>query len=163
MATHFNATHCQRRSLAAYITLMRAAESVTVRTMPAMTEAGLSISQFGTLEALLHLGPLCQKQIGEKLLKTSGNIVVVIDNLEKRGLVKRQRNTQDRRKVTVSLTEEGSRLIEAVFPKVANSITEEMGVLEVSELEELHRLCRKLGRKLNVKKTDAILVDAVLN
>ena len=50
-----------------------------------MASAGLSTSQFAVLDALLHLGPLCQKDLGEKILKTSGNMTMVIDNLEKGG------------------------------------------------------------------------------
>lgn len=45
-------------ALDAYIKLMRAADSVTARLEPVMGSAGLTVGQFGTLEALLHLGPL---------------------------------------------------------------------------------------------------------
>jgi MarR family transcriptional regulator, 2-MHQ and catechol-resistance regulon repressor len=137
----------QQTALAAYTKLMRAAESVTTRTNRAMATAGLTISQFGVLEALLHKGPLCQRDIGAKILKSSGNMTMVIDNLEKRGLVRRERDIQDRRYFTVYLTEEGQALIEEVFPQVMSGIVEEMSVLEQTEQEELGRLCRILGTK----------------
>ena len=70
-------------ALNTYTKLMRAAESVTGRISRVMTAAGLTISQFGVLEALQHKGPLCQKDIAAKILKSSGNITLVIDNLEK--------------------------------------------------------------------------------
>ena len=37
-----------------------------------MAEAGLTIGQFGVLEALLHHGPLCQRDLGQKLLRLGG-------------------------------------------------------------------------------------------
>ena len=134
-------------ALEAYIKLMRAAESVTARLNPGLVAQNLSISQFGALEALLHLGPLCQKDLGEKLLKTSGNVTMVVDNLEKRGLVRRERSATDRRFVAVHLTEAGRSLITGMWPAHAEAIGAEMGVLTPDELRELSRLCRKLGRR----------------
>ena len=58
MSTHCRGSKKEIRALDAYIKLMRAAESVTDRTSRHLAAAGLTISQFGVLEALLHLGPL---------------------------------------------------------------------------------------------------------
>jgi MarR family 2-MHQ and catechol resistance regulon transcriptional repressor len=108
---------------------------------------GLTPSQFGVLEALHHLGPLSQSEICGKLLKSGGNITLVIDNLEARNLVRRGRSPSDRRVVTVSLTDAGRELIERIFPEHVRAIVEEMGVLTADEQETLGRLCRKLGKK----------------
>jgi MarR family 2-MHQ and catechol resistance regulon transcriptional repressor len=145
MPTRHRGTAEESRALDAYVKLLRAAESVTARLSAGIAAAGLTGSQFGALEALLHRGPMCQRELGEKLLKSSGNITVVVDNLEKRGLVRRERETGDRRFVTVHLTEEGERLIARIFPGHAAAVAREMSVLTVAEQEELARLCRKLG------------------
>ena len=126
---------------------MRAAESVTARTSRHMAAADLTISQFGVLEALLHKGPLCQRDIAGKILKSTGNITMVIDNLEKRGLVRRERDTRDRRYFTVYLTSAGSSLVEEVFSRVAVAISDEFGILSPEEMNELGRICRILGRR----------------
>lgn len=133
------------QALNSYTKLMRAAESVTARTSRPMTAADLTISQFGVLEALLHKGPLCQRDIAAKILKSSGNMTMVIDNLEKRGLVRRERDSADRRYLTVHLTGAGRELIVKVFAEVQATIVAEMGVLSGVELEQLGRLCKKLG------------------
>ncbi len=146
MGTHYEGPENERHALSAYITLMRASETVTAAGSDTMAETGLTTSQFGVLETLLHLGPLCQRELGNKLLKSSGNITVVVDNLERRGLVRRERSTSDRRMVTVRLTDEGRALIESAFPGHAARIARAMGVLDRSELDDLRRLCRKLGR-----------------
>ncbi len=138
-------TDREKRALSAYTKLMRAAESVTARTSRHMAAANLTISQFGVLEALYHKGPLCQRDIATKILKSTGNITMVIDNLEKRGLVRRQRDAEDRRFITIHLTETGKQLIDEVFPRVLAAIREEIGILEDAEQEELGRLCRILG------------------
>ena len=84
MPTHYRGTAQERAALDAYIKLMRAADSVTARLDPLMRAAGLTVGQFGALEALLHRGPLCQRDLGRKLLRSGGNITVVVGNLARR-------------------------------------------------------------------------------
>jgi MarR family 2-MHQ and catechol resistance regulon transcriptional repressor len=133
------------RALNTYTKLMRAAESVTSRVNRSMLAADLTISQFGVLEALFHKGPLCQRDIAAKILKSTGNITMVIDNLEKRGLVRRERNSRDRRYLTVYLTDAGTTLIAKVFAGVESCIVTEMAALSEDEQDLLGNLCKKLG------------------
>jgi MarR family 2-MHQ and catechol resistance regulon transcriptional repressor len=135
----------QRRALGAYVKLMRAADTITTRVHRHLAHAGLTVSQFAALEALHHLGPLTQKDISRKTLKSGGNITMVIDNLERRGLVTRTRGQEDRRRITVSLTPAGSALIGGIFPAHARGITEAMSALSPEEQEQLSALLRKLG------------------
>jgi len=135
------------RPLNTYTKLMRAAESVTARVGRCMSEADLTISQFGVLEALYHKGPLCQRDIAVKILKSTGNITLVIDNLEKRDLVRRERDSADRRYLTVHLTTAGTKLIAPVFARVEEAIVSEMSSLTTAEQELLGQLCKKLGMK----------------
>ena len=134
-------------ALNTYTKLMRAAESVTSRVNRSMGEFNLTISQFGVLEALYHKGPLCQRDIAAKILKSTGNITMVIDNLEKRGLVRRERESDDRRYLTIHLTEEGTTLIAQAFARVEAAIVAEMTPLAEHEQELLGSLCKKLGLK----------------
>jgi MarR family 2-MHQ and catechol resistance regulon transcriptional repressor len=137
----------ETRALNAYVKLMRASEAVTGRIHRHVIDAGLTVTQFGVLEALSSLGPLNQKEIARKILKSSGNITLVIDNLEKRGLVKRERSKEDRRSYAVDLTAAGRKLIGTIFPRHAAKVVEEMKALTGPEQEELSRLCRKVGIK----------------
>ena len=96
MGTHHQGPLHEIRALDAYIKLMRAAESISARIHRHLQEADLTVGQFAVLEALFHLGPLYQRDLCEKLLKSGGNITMVVDNLEKRGLVTRQRPEHNR-------------------------------------------------------------------
>lgn len=145
MPTHHQGNETQRRALNAYISLLRCSETVSSDTTRHLAADKLSVGQFGTLEALYHLGPLCQRDIGRKLLKTGGNITTVVDNLEKRGLVERRRNPEDRRYYSVALTEAGHDLIAGIMPRQVENITSRMAALSPQEQDELRRLCRKLG------------------
>ena len=147
MPTHYRGAAAEVAALDTYIKLMRAAESVTARLEPSMAAVGLTVGQFGALEALLHLGPLCQRDLGRKLLRSSGNITVVVGNLALRGLVRRSRRRDDRRFITVRLTEKGRRLISTLFPRHVSLLVREMNPLSPREQSELGRLCRRLGRR----------------
>lgn len=138
-------TQTIRQSLDCYTKLMRAAESVTTRISRHMAAADLTISQFGVLEALLHKGPLCQRDIAAKILRSTGNITMVIDNLEKRNLVSRERHQQDRRYLNVRLTVEGEQLIQKTYDAVEAAIVAELAILEHDEQIGLAALCKKLG------------------
>lgn len=145
MSTHYKGTVRERRALGAYITLMRASESVLAALLPDLKQAGLPTSQLGVLDALYHLGPMCQREIGQKILKSAGNITIVIDNLERGGLVKRHREEEDRRMITVHLTAKGRKLIAEFLPIHVEGIVSAVGVLSAREQKQLTDLCRKLG------------------
>ncbi|MCB9358259.1 MAG: MarR family transcriptional regulator [Calditrichaeota bacterium] len=146
MGTKHTGTASEIRALDAYIKLMRAADSVTARVTRALAPHKLTVSQFGILEALMHLGELHQNELGQKLLKSSGNITLVVDNLEKRGLITRERSTDDRRFVWVRLTREGDAYIRKVFPEIVTAITQAMVVLSPFEQEKMAEFLKQVGQ-----------------
>lgn len=145
MGTHYSGSETEINTLNAFISLTRASETLNNRLNRHLAEADLTVSQFGTLEVLHHLGPLNQRTIGEKLLKSGGNITMVIDNLEKNGYVKRQKDPVDRRAVLIHLTTKGKKFIEEFFPKHLEKIKSEFSVLSETEKKTLTHLCKKLG------------------
>lgn len=145
MGTHYSGSKSEKHTLNAFIKLMRASESINARLNRHLADADLTLSQFGTLEALYHLGPLNQRAIGEKILKSGGNITMVVDNLEKTGFVVRKKDPNDRRAVLIHLTKKGDEFISDFFPKHLEKIKEEFSVLSDREKETLAELCKKLG------------------
>lgn len=144
MGTRHRGSIEEINALNTFIKLQRAAESVSARVHGLLPE-GLTVTQFGVLESLHHIGPLCQGELAEKLLRSGGNLTLVVDNLEKAGLVVRERDPADRRFVVVKLTDKGGAFIAEIFPKVAANITREMNRLSSTELLDLGRLCKKVG------------------
>ena len=133
-------------ALRAYVKLLRASKAVVARIEPLLAAEGLTPTQLGVLEAILHLGPMTQGELGRKVLTSAGNMTDLIDKLAARGLVERTRAACDRRRVSVDLTGAGRLLIERVFPRHANDIAGAMSGLGPDELHALGELLRKLGR-----------------
>ncbi|MBL8022638.1 MAG: MarR family transcriptional regulator [Leptospirales bacterium] len=152
MPTRFKGNSRETRALNVYITLLRAAGSLGRTGEEVFSSFGLSGGQFGTLETLLHLGPLCQKELGEKLLSTEGNVTVIVQNLEKRGLIERVRNTDDQRFVTVHLTDEGKKLIRKAFAAFLKELVENLEHLSDADLEAISAKSKKLGLGLKKRK-----------
>lgn len=146
MPRHFHGAPREERALSAYVKLLRASETVHAEATRSLAQEELSSSQFAVLEALYHVGPMCLTELAHKILKTSGNLTMVVGNLEKRGLVARQRSTRDRRFVGVAITEKGRKLIARIFPVHLQRIVELMDRLSPAQQEDLARLCRKLGK-----------------
>ena len=145
MPTAHQGSPAEVAALDAYIKLMRATESVTARAHLPLA-GNLTLTQFGVLEALHHRGPLCAGEIAEKILKSAGNLTLVLANLERDGLVTRSRDREDARRWIIDHTPAGRKRISALFPRVASAITAQFAILSRAEQAMLGELCKKLGR-----------------
>lgn len=146
MPTHYEGPAEERQALDTYIKLARASESVARRALSCVHESGLTEGQFGVLEALYHLGPMMLSELARKHLRSPNNLTVIVDNLEKQALVRREPDSKDRRVTRVYLTEVGRAKIAALFPRHASAVAQEMSVLTAEEHQILGCLLRRLGK-----------------
>ena len=146
MPTHYAGSSAETRILDTFIKLTRCTNSLLARLAERNSIGELTYSQFAVLEALYHIGPMSAGEVSQKILKSGGNLTLVIDNLERDGLVRRERDGKDRRVIHVHLTEAGKRKVEAVLPGHVAALVDEFKVLSAGEQKTLGELCRKLGR-----------------
>jgi MarR family transcriptional regulator, 2-MHQ and catechol-resistance regulon repressor len=146
MPTHYSGSRAELRTLDTFIKLTRCTNSLLGRLAERNTVADLTWSQFAVLEALYHLGPMTQGEISGKVLKSGSNMTTVIDNLERDGWVRRERDARDRRVIHVHLTDAGHGKIETVLPGHVTALVEEFSILSPKEQEMLGELCKKLGK-----------------
>lgn len=133
------------QALDAYVKLARAADAVHHRINAHLQAHDLTTSQFGVLEAIYHLGPLQIGELGSKILKSSGNMTLVIDNLIKRDLVYREQLPTDRRCIQIHLTAAGAALVAQLWEPHARGVVDAFAVLTAEEQRQLAALCKKLG------------------
>lgn len=129
-----------------WLVLWKAMHSLETHAMRSIGEFGMGQSDFGVLEALLHRGPMSVKQIGAKVLLTSGSMTAAVDRLEARGLVMRQDDAEDRRSRIIHLTDAGRELIERVFAEHREAMEEAVAGFPVEERAALIESLRRLGR-----------------
>ena len=139
-------------ALTMWVKLARATSTFGRLTGKDIEQHGLTQPQFGVLEMLGHLGPLTTGDIGKRMLVSGGCVTVIIDNLEKDGLVERLRNSEDRRVITVKLTPKGKSIFKNIFRKHAERVAELASVLTEEEQQQLSSLLKKLGIGLKDKQ-----------
>jgi len=137
----------QERSLKLLIVLSRAFAAIEAHTRADVARHGLTLTEFGILEALYHKGPMLLGEVQRKILVSSGGITYLVDRLEKKGLVERRECPEDRRARFAALTPAGEELIERIFPEHAQCIERALSGLDDEEKEEAIRLLRKLGKR----------------
>src|SRR5689334_25305602 len=94
-----------------WLILMKAHEALRQHAERHIRSLGIGFSDFQALEALLHKGPLPVNEIGRRVMLTSGSMTTAIDRLERKGMVERRTDSNDRRTRMVHLTPAGRRLI----------------------------------------------------
>lgn len=149
MANRFRGSAEERLALDTFVKLMRAADAVARRLSEGLAGEDVSHAQLAVLEALLFVGPMCQVDLGRKLLRSASNVTGVIDGLERKGWVERTRREADRRVVDVALTPSGRAAIEQVFPRHARNVAAAFVGLRPDEQAALGRLSKQLGRSLS--------------
>lgn len=132
-------------ALRLWVALARAYRAIEAHAAADVGRHGLTVAEFGILEALHHRGRLLLGALGQKILVSSGGITFLVDRLERRGLVAREQCPDDRRARYATLTPEGRRLIARIFPEHAARLREALGGLDAGEQREAFALLRRLG------------------
>jgi DNA-binding MarR family transcriptional regulator len=108
---------------------------------------GVNRGEVGALSALRVSGPphrLSPTRLGRGLMLSSAGVTSRIDRLERRGLVRRLPDPDDRRGVIVELTDEGGRLVDEAVAAVAESDRQLLARLDADEITQLQALLKKL-------------------
>jgi MarR family 2-MHQ and catechol resistance regulon transcriptional repressor len=128
-----------------WVVLSRAHAAIAAHAAADVARHGLTLAEFGVLEALYHKGPMLLGEVQRSLLVSSGGVTYLVDRLEHRGLVRRDRCPEDRRARYAVLTEEGEAFVREAFPRHAAAVRAAMAGLTPEEQETARTLLRTLG------------------
>ena len=135
-----------KRDLKTVTILMRAGHRLEEIIRQDVQAHGLTLSEFGTLEALFHKGTLTVAEVIEKILVPHSSMSYVIERLVEKGLIVKEQDDVDRRVYRLSLTEAGSVYISSVYPIHEKALRKVLDVLSVEEEEKLQQLLKKIGK-----------------
>lgn len=105
--------------------------------------AGLNRTQWRCLDILGTRGPLTAGQLATASHLTTGAVTAVVDHLEAAGLVRRQRDTVDRRRVIIETTEEVARRAVPIYGPLMMESEEVHGVFDAGQLEVITEFVRR--------------------
>jgi MarR family 2-MHQ and catechol resistance regulon transcriptional repressor len=129
-----------------WLVLWKASRAVETHASRNVASLDMGLSDFGVLEALLHKGPLSIKDLGAKVLLTSGSITTAVDRLEAKGMVERLNDKQDRRSRIVRLTVTGRKVIKKAFAGHKLAMEGAVSGLDPKDRAQLIELLRQLGQ-----------------
>jgi len=138
-------TEEQSLSLKLFVVLSKAYREILESTATEIKNGDLSGTEFAILELLYHKGKIPLQQIGCKILISSANITYNVDKLQKKGYLKRELSTEDRRVIYAVITEAGTEVMDNIFPKHAQAMYYATKGLSADEKGATIELLKKLG------------------
>ena len=128
--------------------LVHCYQAFVMRSESHIRTLGLTPAQFDIVATLGNTPGMSCRDIGEKTLMVKGTLTGVLERLEKKRLIVRRENPQDKRSVLVELTPAGQRLFDRVFPAHLAWLAPAFGHLQAGEVAALQRQLAALRQAL---------------
>jgi MarR family 2-MHQ and catechol resistance regulon transcriptional repressor len=126
------------RLLAECMQLFEKSSSQRVRAL------GFTESQFDIIATLGNTAGMSCKELGEKTLITKGTLTGVLDRLEKKGLLLRERDEEDKRHFSVKLTAAGEEIFQSIFPEIVQQGHQQFDAYNEQDFVDLETQLLKL-------------------
>ena len=133
--------------MAVYISMSRVINTLRRENNKLILKHNLTLGQFAVMEALYSKGRLSTGEVMEKILSTSGNIPVIVKNLEKDGFITRKQDESDKRRFILDLTDKGKNLMDEIVPENLKFMDELISLWDDEDKKELIILMNKFRRK----------------
>jgi DNA-binding MarR family transcriptional regulator len=101
--------------------------------------------------------PLSPTAIAERLIVTTASVTSLLDTLERRGLVERQPDPTDRRRLLIVITRDGKAIVDQFLPEVVALQTAAMAALSEAQRRQLVELLTTLGANLSTLEPDEVI------
>src|SRR6476659_9628744 len=124
-----------------------------------LDEEKVTIAHWFYLRVLAQHGELNQLELSKRVGMASASAVPALDNMEKRGLLKRRRDPEDRRKYYVGLTEKGRRLVDKLLPKIGAMISDTLDGITYEEMRIFWKVAHQIANNLAAMTEDDVVLD----
>lgn len=136
-------------SLKAFVGIKRTNDILEKLVKNDVQQYGLNISEFAVMELLYHKGPQPINRIQERILIANSSTTYILDKLEKKNYIIRERDENDRRSMRAVLTEEGESLIHSIFPAHSELLTGLFSTLSDEELSAFREMLKKISANVH--------------
>lgn len=137
------------------ISLRKIIRAIDLHSKRLERESGLTGPQLLLLQLIANSGEVTAGVIAREVSLSQATVTSIIDRLERKGLLQRERNTDDKRKVMVSLTTEGKSALEKAPTLMQESFINRFDKLEEWEQSQLLSSLQRLGDMMNASDLDA--------
>jgi len=147
--------HHHRVELRVLSAIRRIIRCVGIYSKELTTKAHITAPQLVCLVTLVEKGPMTATTISREVFLSPSTIVGILDRLEEKGLVKRERATKDRRVVTVTATEEGQKLAQSAPSPLQQKLTDSLMALPLNEQVDIARSLERVVNLMEAQHIDA--------
>ena len=119
----------------------------------------VTIAHWFYLRVLAQHGELNQLELSKRVGMASATAVPALDSMEKRGLLKRRRDPEDRRKYYVGLTDKGRRLVDKLLPKIGDMILKSLDGITYEEMRVFWKIAHQIAKNLAAMTEDDVVLD----
>lgn len=127
----------------AHIVFKKAERVIAGKSEKVIRSNNLTDSQFSVIDVLYTKGEMRISHLLDKMLATSGNMTVILKNMERDELIYRKRDSEDKRAFIVGLTDKGRQLFEKILPSHKEEIEKLYSVLSDEEKETFITILKK--------------------
>jgi DNA-binding MarR family transcriptional regulator len=135
--------------------LRRIIRAVDLYSRKLVTQTGLSGPQLICLRQLSNHGPMQTSHLAEAINLSSATVCGILDRLERRGLVVRERQSDDRRRVVVSLSEAGLVTVDNAPPALHDSFLFKLRALPLEQQQRINHTLTDIVAMMAADKLDA--------
>jgi len=107
------------------------------------------------LRILRATGPMTPSRLAAAASLSKPTISGIVDRLERRGLVTRERSTSDKRQVSLALTERGREVAFAAPPPLQERFAQNLALLSTTQQARIDRMLQRIVQMMEVKDLDA--------
>lgn len=100
-------------------------------------------------------GPMTIASLSSEVHLSASTLVGIIDRLEEKAYVKRERSIKDRRQVRISLTKKGEEFIAAAPAHIQDSLAEKLNRLDLEEQKIISKSLQRIVELMQVRELDA--------
>jgi DNA-binding MarR family transcriptional regulator len=148
-----------------FVAFMQIADTFGAQAEQVIKTAGLTAAQYNVLRILRGAGPagLACREIGERMISRDPDITRLLDRMEKRNLITRQRQSDDRRVVKTYVTPEGLELLKALDRPVSALHKRQFQGIAPAKLKALAAILEEIRTRNAGQKADCDSRSNALN
>jgi DNA-binding MarR family transcriptional regulator len=131
-----------------FVAILKASDSLSQQADQLIKSGGLTAAQYNVLRILRGAEPeglLC-RGIGERMISRDPDMTRLLDRMEKRSLITRQRQKADRRVIKTRITPEGLKLLKKLDQPVHDLHKKQFHHMSAARLKQLADLLAEVGK-----------------
>ena len=145
----------ERVDLRVLSAMRRIIHSVDLYSRELTAKTHITTPQLGCLITLAERGPMTATTIRREIFLSPSTVVGILDRLEEKGLLKRERVSKDRRVVTVTISEQGRSVVDTAPSPLQSRLTEALGALPMPEQIEIAKSLERVVGLMEAQDIDA--------